>query len=311
MTSEAARELGKRGGRARVAKARAARPRLLRLGGLLPELNVDKYFAPFREEGERWFKAKVEELARDVGGGQVGAGVLAILEGAAWDRAQARFLREVSAAQGFAWVIGKEGEKPGALPRLDLIAAASKLDAEFTRKLAYAHELAAKEAQARPKANAYPWAALPPSTTPTSASAGPDQKADLVESTNDDDAIDVEPAHAHQSHDDAPSVSHDEDAAEHEGTSPTPVVMPPPPQPSGPKWLPPCLWPHAPLFEHLASMHPMARHGSIAGTAEVLARAGRLGNRTIQGDADERKGAELMNAVRQWFVAHPIPHEMT
>lgn len=156
-SSEAAKALGRLGGKAKAANDAKKWGRTLGLGGLLAALEADKHLAPFVAEAERWLRAKTEELARDVGGGVVGAGVVSVLRTAAWQRAFGEFLFECGATGAFAWN-RTPGDKAAAdiQPRTDLVLVASRLGDASRQNLLAAHELCAREAQARSKAPAAP-----------------------------------------------------------------------------------------------------------------------------------------------------------
>lgn len=128
-TSAAAREMGKRGGLA-AAESRA----LGRLLGLHVFDEADAY-APYSRLAREWRDDHMRDLAAHVGGGQVGAGVASIVSTAALQLAASRFMHDTGARTGDAKML------------LD----ASKLADSSRQNLLAAHELAAREAQARGK----------------------------------------------------------------------------------------------------------------------------------------------------------------
>lgn len=158
LTSEAAKELGRRGGKARAAnmsKEGQVRRRL-RLHGLVPHVEADTFVRPLLDENERWLQAVMEGMARDVGGGHLSAGVCAILTYAAQDRVMSSFYFELASSKNFAWTITKDrdGKTASLDPRTELAAKARELGISSRGHLQSAHELAAKEALSRKSAPA-------------------------------------------------------------------------------------------------------------------------------------------------------------
>jgi hypothetical protein len=148
-----ARELGRRGGLARARRRAEARgyASSFGLGRLLsrvtdervaPALADDKLVAPFIVEGEAWLAAQVEAVARDVGGGQLSPGVISILRTAAWQRTYSALLFDATTRRAWAW--------DGGQPRTELLLVATRLGDSSRQNLLAAHELAAREAAARP-----------------------------------------------------------------------------------------------------------------------------------------------------------------
>jgi hypothetical protein len=121
--SAAAAELGALGGRARAGKSRLA----VRLA--LGETFADPRFTPYAKAAKAFRRAQVAALARDVGGGRCGPGPSSIVASAALQLAASRFAFEV---------LG------------DLVLGSRLADGSRQNLLA-AHELAAREALARPR----------------------------------------------------------------------------------------------------------------------------------------------------------------
>jgi hypothetical protein len=118
------------GGRARAGSVRLART----LG--LTALPDDSKFAPYRRQAAAFRRAEVARLARTVGGGYCGAGPASIVGTAALQLAMSRYITD-NADNATA----------------DDLMKASKLGNESRQNLLAAHELCAKEAKARPKAD--------------------------------------------------------------------------------------------------------------------------------------------------------------
>jgi hypothetical protein len=115
-----------KGGRSRAGTTRLAR----RLG--LADVESDPEFAPYRRAAADFRRTHVTGLARSVGGGTCGPAPASIIASAAWQLAASRFLFDTA---------------HGDLAKLT---AASKLANDSRQNLLAAHELAAREAQARP-----------------------------------------------------------------------------------------------------------------------------------------------------------------
>lgn len=120
-------------------KRKAGALLLARKLGLSKEQSEE--FAPYLKHAESWRRHKVNELAATVGGGHCGAGPSSIVATAARQLASSMFLFDLATASGDA----------------DLHAKASKLGNDSRQNLLAAHELCAKEAQARPQNHALPW----------------------------------------------------------------------------------------------------------------------------------------------------------
>lgn len=131
-TSELARE---------GAKAKAEAVQLAQLLGLW-EPPEGHEFAPYTRLAREWRDAHTAQLAAAVGGGRVGPGPASIVSSAALQLAASRFLSDLGAKTGDAKML------------LD----ASRLADASRQNLLAAHELAAKEALARPqKPHDTPW----------------------------------------------------------------------------------------------------------------------------------------------------------
>lgn len=108
----------------------------------LRELPADHPFAPYRRLGNEWRDAHIAQLAATVAGGEVGPGPASMVASAAIQLAQSRYLADVAAETGNA----------------ALMVSSSRLSDASRQNLLAAHELAAKEAAARPKtASDTPW----------------------------------------------------------------------------------------------------------------------------------------------------------
>jgi hypothetical protein len=120
----------------------------LGLGRMLT-LTPDEHLAPFVTEGEEWLAAQCAAVARDVGAGELSPGVVSILRGASWSRLYSAWLFDCATRRVFTWDV-EEGRRPEAQPRTDLLLVAQRLADSSRQNLLAAHELAAREAQARP-----------------------------------------------------------------------------------------------------------------------------------------------------------------
>ncbi|MBI2391503.1 MAG: hypothetical protein HYV09_18075 [Deltaproteobacteria bacterium] len=129
--------LARVGGKARAGKTRLAD----RLG--LRRLADDSRFGPYKAAAVSFRRAQCAELARTVGGGYCGPGPSSFVASAALQLAWARYLSDLAA----------ETDNP------DLAVQSSRLMNDSRQNLLAAHELAAKEAEARRKADttAPPW----------------------------------------------------------------------------------------------------------------------------------------------------------
>jgi len=136
---EAAAALGSLGGIARAQQARelAAIPALARGLGLR-EVTVEE-FKPYLDDASDFAERECSRLAREVGGGSIGAGPSSIVASAALQLAASRLC----------------------FARGELIAASRLADASRANLLS-AHELCAREAKARPRsADDTPWLVSP------------------------------------------------------------------------------------------------------------------------------------------------------
>lgn len=126
--------LASEGGKARGGKTRLAS----QLG--LGRLDADPAFAPYRASAEAFRKAQCASVASTVGGGMCGPGPSSIIASAALALAASRFLYDT--AQG----------DP------DVMLKAATLADKSRQSLLTAHELAAREAMARPRPKSkLPW----------------------------------------------------------------------------------------------------------------------------------------------------------
>jgi hypothetical protein len=125
--SKGARTDQSKGGRSRAGATRLAR----RMG--LATLEADPAFAPYRRAAADFRRAHVVGLARSVGGGTCGPAPASIIASAAWQLAASRFLFDTA-----------HGD-------VEKLTAASKLANDSRQNLLAAHELCAREAQARPR----------------------------------------------------------------------------------------------------------------------------------------------------------------
>lgn len=134
--SASAKAIGRRGGLARVQKARL----VAALG--LAELSEDAAFASYRRSGDEFVRAHLVTLAKQAGG-EVGPGPSSIVASAGLQLAASRFLSDKAATEGDA----------------ALFQAASRLANDSRQNLLAAYELAVREGKARKNSNAggLPW----------------------------------------------------------------------------------------------------------------------------------------------------------
>lgn len=283
-SSEAARELGRRGGRARAQRAADWAPSVLRLRRLLPaSIQPDAVFAEYVSEAERWGRAYAEDLSNERAGGKLGPGVLALVRMAIRTHAEWHFLADVLASG--AWRFEHdEKRKPSTMPRTDVANEVAKLEAHFARLQGWIEELARDAAKSRPRVPAWPYALTAPTTT-TSASA----------STTDDASTDSRssgfaPLDA-TDHDDEPTPSadvrsgraDDEDEARTTRTATRPVEPAFDPAP----WMPvPELKPHAEQWfgdmRKLAEEHPLGFRAGLFPRTTAMQRRGALTDDHVQ-----------------------------
>lgn len=121
--AQSARELGRKGGLAKAGQTRLGSS--LALG----ETFADPRFAPYARAAKAFRRAQVHRLSVTVGGGECGPAPASAIASAALQLAGSRFAFEV----------------------LGDLALGSRLANESSRNLLLAHELAAKEAKARPQ----------------------------------------------------------------------------------------------------------------------------------------------------------------
>lgn len=127
--SAAAREAGKRGG------ARKAGTTALAAGLGLARAFADPSFERYRNAAQNFAQLHVKRLAQSVGGGECGPAPSSIIWSAGLQLAASRWAFEVA------------GDP----------ALGSRLANDSRQNLLAAHELCAKEAQARPRSTATPW----------------------------------------------------------------------------------------------------------------------------------------------------------
>lgn len=145
LPGSGASRLGRLGGQA-SSEAR----QLAQLLGL-KDVADDHPYAPYARLAREWRDDHVRELAATVAGGQVGPGPASVVSSAALQLAASRYLHDLGAQSGDAKML------------LD----ASRLADASRQNLLAAHELAAKEALARPKDTSLPaWMAGPSTPQP-------------------------------------------------------------------------------------------------------------------------------------------------
>ncbi len=122
-------ELARAGG-----KAAGLSKQLARLLGLA-ELAEDHPYAPYARLAREWRDDHMATLSATVAGGEVGPGPASVISSAALQMAASRWLADEGAAKGDAKMLGQ----------------ASSLMNDSRQNLLAAHELASREAAARPK----------------------------------------------------------------------------------------------------------------------------------------------------------------
>lgn len=135
--------LARRGGLARKGKTRLAERMSLQA------LPADSAFRSYKAAAVSFRRAQCAELAKTVGGGVCGPGPSSMVASAALQLAWSRFMSDSAAVSGDA----------------ELAVRASKLADASRQNLLAAHELCAREAQARPRKTTDPLAAFVTSTT--------------------------------------------------------------------------------------------------------------------------------------------------
>jgi hypothetical protein len=146
--SEAAKLAGRKGGIAKRDRNANRWAEKVGVARLLKGLTPDAKIEPFIADSEQWFLAQCAHVAQHVGGGMCSPGVCSIIRMASWQRAFASFLFEAASMNLFAWDVD-EKRSPRALPRLDLITAATRIADSSRQSLLSAHSLAAIEAKSR------------------------------------------------------------------------------------------------------------------------------------------------------------------
>lgn len=151
---ETARRIGRMGGLASARRDPLRAAKSMGLGQLISQFEKDARIEPFVTESERWMRQTLEGLARDVGGGELSAEVVSIVQTAAWERAFSRYLFDISTRSQFAWTVAENkvpiGDKKHTVkPNTETILTASRLGDSSRQNLLAAFELAAREAQAR------------------------------------------------------------------------------------------------------------------------------------------------------------------
>ena len=116
----------------------------------------DHEYAPYAKLARQWRDAHMAQLAQNVGGGVIGAGVASIISTAALQLGASRWLHDVGARAR----------------NVKAITEASRLADSSRQNLLAAHELAAREAASRPRNPRAPLAQLLAPTTETHGSAG-------------------------------------------------------------------------------------------------------------------------------------------
>jgi hypothetical protein len=135
--------MARAGGRAKRGKSRLTS----RLG--LAKVAEGDAFAPYRRAAATFRRVQCGELARTVGGGVCGPGPSSVVASAALALAWSRYLSDQAAATGDA----------------ELVMRSARLGETSRQHLLAAHELCAREAQARPRAPVDPLAAFMPKET--------------------------------------------------------------------------------------------------------------------------------------------------
>lgn len=150
VTPEGARELSRKKHEL-AARDRAFAEAVVRLR-VVPDApenspySVRQTARPFAQQAEALYRAKTEELARDVGGGQLGAGVLSVVRGWAHQASQSALFFELAAGPLGTPV---RGGKVDTKAMLELTTTASRLADAARQSLLAAHHLARLEALSR------------------------------------------------------------------------------------------------------------------------------------------------------------------
>ncbi len=110
-------------------------------------------YTPYARLAREWRDQHIAQLAATVGGGRIGPGPASVVSSAAMQMAASRYLYDIGAQHGDA----------------KLLLDASRLADASRANVLSAHELAAKEAVARPRPAAGDWAWIPPAPPPEPA----------------------------------------------------------------------------------------------------------------------------------------------
>ena len=123
---------------------------------VIDSLKEDARIAPFVTEGEAWLRATLEGLAKDVGGGKLSAEVVSIAQGACWQKIFSDFFFDLATRSVFMWSAEPDpaGGRAKVRPNTELATVASRLRVEHRQSMLACYELAAREAQIRPKSTA-------------------------------------------------------------------------------------------------------------------------------------------------------------
>jgi hypothetical protein len=125
---------GARTSQARGGRSKKARTRLAASLGL-SDLAEAGEFAPFLDQANEWARATITHLSEQIGGGEVGPDVGAIVQTAAGQLAASRFLLTMAI---------KQGGDPG------LLASSSRLGDSSRQNTLTAFEIASRTAKGRP-----------------------------------------------------------------------------------------------------------------------------------------------------------------
>lgn len=161
FTSESARQAGRLGGLAKARRDPMQAAKSLGLGRHLTQFPEDARITPFINAAERWMRQELEGLARDVGGGHLSAGVVSIVQGAAWKKCFAEFYFDLNTRAQFMWTVEEAkvmtaGERKMLLrANTDLVSTAARLAEGYRQDMLAAHALAKVEAEARKAARAH------------------------------------------------------------------------------------------------------------------------------------------------------------
>jgi hypothetical protein len=136
-----------KGGRARAGQTRLAR----RLG--LADMTASEEFKPYKKAGADFRRCQVASLARTVGGGICGPAAASMVATAAWQLAASRYLFDLAAALAGTLRDEVEGTNGAiSIQSSEFMTLASKLGNDSRQNLLAAHELCAREAESRRRA---------------------------------------------------------------------------------------------------------------------------------------------------------------